>query len=98
MLDWPGCGVARAFLMRSSTRDLLFGVALGALAPPALGTGGVTLTLRHLALAREQAATRAQESAASLVADTQAALRREARLLARDPALVEGVSKGDWAT
>ncbi len=56
------------------------------------------MALRHLALAREQAATRAQESAASLVADTQAALRREARLLARDPALVEGVSKGDWAT
>jgi GAF domain-containing protein/CheY-like chemotaxis protein len=84
--------------MRSSTRDLLFGAALGALALSALGAGGVTLALRHLALAREQAATRAQESAASLVADTQVALRREARLLARDPALVEGVSKGDWAT
>ncbi len=84
--------------MRSSTRDLLFGVALGALVISTLGVGGVTLSLRHMALAREQAAVRAQESAAALVADTQAALRREARLLARDPALVDGVAKGDWAT
>src|SRR6266536_6065578 len=83
--------------MRSSTRDLLFGVALAALALSALGAGGVTLALRHLALAREQAAASAQESAAALVADTQAALLREARLLARDPALVDGVAKGDWA-
>src|SRR6266508_3277418 len=84
--------------MRSSTRDLLFGVALGALVISTLGVGGVTLSLRHMALARDQAAVRAQESAAALVADTQAALRREARLLARDPALVDGVAKGDWAT
>jgi GAF domain-containing protein len=84
--------------MRSSTRDLLFGVALGALALSALGAGGVAVALRHLSLAREQAAARAQESAATLVADTQAALHREARLLARDPALVDGVAKGDWAT
>src|SRR3990167_2549946 len=83
--------------MRSSTRDLLFGVALGALALSALGAGGVAVALRHLSLAREQA-VRAQESAAALVADTQAALHREARLLARDPALADGVAKGDWAT
>src|SRR3990167_8592175 len=82
--------------MRSSTRDLLFGVALGALALSALGAGGVAVALRHLSLAREQA-VRAQESAAALLADTQAALHREARLLARDPALVDGVAKGDWA-
>src|SRR3970282_470223 len=84
--------------MRSSTRDLLFGVALGAMALSALGAGGVTVALRQLSLAREQAAATAQESAAALVADTQAALHREARLLARDPALVDGVAKGDWAT
>src|ERR1700693_532347 len=83
--------------MRSSTRDLLFGLGLGALALSALGAGGVAVALRHLSLAREQAAARAQESAATLVADTQAALHREARLLARDPALVDGVAKGDWA-
>src|ERR1700675_4348009 len=84
--------------MRPSTRDLLFGVALGSLALSALGVGGVVVALRSLSLAREQAAARAQESAATLVADTQAALHREARLLARDPALVDGVTKGDWAT
>jgi len=84
--------------MRFSTRDLLFGVALGALALSALGAGGVAVALRHVSLAREQAAARAQESSATLVADTQAALHREARLLARDPALVDGVAKGDWAT
>src|SRR6266571_1647139 len=84
--------------MRSSTRDLLFGVALGALALSALGVGGVALALRHISVAREQAAASAQESAAALVAETQAALLREARLLARDPALVDGVAKGDWAT
>src|SRR6202795_250754 len=84
--------------MRPSTRDLLFGVALGSLALSALGVGGVVVALRSLSLAREQAAARAQESAATLVADTQAALHREARLLARDPALVDGLAKGDWAT
>jgi len=84
--------------MRSSTRDLLFGVALAALALSALGAGGVAVALRDLSLAREQAAARAQESVAALVADTQAVLHREARLLARDPALVAGVAKGDWAT
>src|SRR3989304_5715257 len=84
--------------MRSSTRDLLFGVALGAMALSALGAGGVTVALRQLSLAREQAAARAPESVAALVADTQAALHREARLLARDPALADGVAKGDWAT
>jgi len=84
--------------MRSSTRDLLFGVALGALALSALGAGGVAVALRQFSLAREQAVARAQESAAALVADAHAALHREARLLARDPALVAGVAKGDWAT
>jgi GAF domain-containing protein/CheY-like chemotaxis protein len=84
--------------MRSSTRGPLFGVALGALALSALGAGGVAVTLRQVSLARGQAAAGAQESAAALVADAQAALLREARLLARDPALVAGVVKGDWAT
>ena len=84
--------------MRSSTRDLLFGVALGTLALSALGAGGVGIALRHLSVAREQAAARAQEAVGTLVADTQAALHREARLLARDPALVDGVAKSDWAT
>jgi GAF domain-containing protein/ActR/RegA family two-component response regulator len=84
--------------MRSSRWGLFFGVALGALALSALGAGGVAVTLRQISLAREQVAADAQESAAALVADAQAALGREARLLAREPALVDGVAKGDWAT
>jgi GAF domain-containing protein/ActR/RegA family two-component response regulator/anti-sigma regulatory factor (Ser/Thr protein kinase) len=63
-----------------------------------VGVGGGAAALRQLTIAREAAAARAQESLATLLADTQAALRREARLLARDPALVDGVAKGDWAT
>src|SRR5437899_10779625 len=38
------------------------------------------------------AATRA------LLGETQQALLREARFLANDPAVIEGVVKGDWAT
>src|SRR5262249_60760803 len=48
---------------------------------------------RHeMRLADGIAATRA------LLGETQQALLREARLLASDPAVVEGVVKGDWAT
>ena len=83
--------------MRPSTRNLLFGVALGALVLSAIGIGGAAVALRQLAIAREAAVGRSQEALAALLADTQAALRREARLLAKDPALVEGVAKGDWA-
>ena len=58
---------------------------------------GVTLLeqtqARHeMRLADAIAATRA------LLGETQQALLREARLLASDPAVVEGVVKGDWAT
>ena len=84
--------------MRPSTRGLLFGVALGALVLSSVGVGGGAAAMRQLTIAREASAARAQESLATLLADTQAALRREARLLARDPALVDGVAKGDWAT
>ena len=83
--------------MRPSTRSLLFGVALGALVLSAVGIGGAAVALRQLAISREAAAARTQDAVAALLTDTQAALQREARLLARDPALVEGVAKGDWA-
>ena len=64
----------------------------------ALGIGGAAVALRQLGFAREASATRAQDSLAALLLETQEVLRREARLLARDPALVEGVARGDWAT
>jgi GAF domain-containing protein/CheY-like chemotaxis protein len=97
MLFWPGVSGSRSF-MRSSTRNLLFGAVLAAVVASAVGLGGVAVTLRHLALSREEAAARAQEALALAVSDTQTALRREARLLAREPALVDGVVAGDWAT
>ena len=58
----------------------------------------MALTRRQLALSREIAAAQTVSAAAVLVADTAGALEREAALLARDPALVEGAAKGDWAT
>ncbi|HWN92125.1 MAG TPA: hypothetical protein VNQ15_11960, partial [Verrucomicrobiae bacterium] len=84
--------------MRFSTRHLLFVAALATLVLSGLGLGGVAVTLRHLSFARQEAAARGQETAGLLIADAQAALRREAGLLARDAALVDGVAKGDWAT
>jgi GAF domain-containing protein/CheY-like chemotaxis protein len=84
--------------MRSSTRHLVFLAALAALVLSGLGMGGVAVTLRHLSLDRQEAAARGQETAGLLIADALSALRREAGLLARDPALVDGVARGDWAT
>src|SRR6266545_221532 len=83
--------------MRPSTRSLLFGVALGALALSAIGIGGAAIARRQLAISREAAAVRTQEAVTALLSETHAALRREGRLLARDPALVEGVARADWA-
>ena len=84
--------------MRFSTRHLVFVASLATLVLSGLGMGGVAVTLRHLSFARQEAVARGQETAGLLIADAQAALRREAGLLARDAALVDGVAKGDWAT
>src|SRR6266536_2441883 len=83
--------------MRPSTRSLLFGVALGVLALSAVGIGGAAIARRQLAISREAAAARTQEAVTALLSEAHAALRREGRLLARDPALVEGVARADWA-
>src|SRR3989442_12123320 len=98
MLIAPGDLRPRMFSMRFSTRHLLFVAALATLVFSGLGMGGVAVTLRHLSFARQEAVARGQETAGLLIADAQAALRREAGLLARDAALVDGVAKGDWAT
>jgi GAF domain-containing protein/ActR/RegA family two-component response regulator len=97
MLDATGPEVPGSF-MRASTRSLLFGVALGALVLSALGLGGAAVALRQLTIVREAAAARSQESVTSLLSEAQTGLRREARLLAREPALSDGLAKGDWAT
>src|SRR5262249_7692866 len=50
-----------------------------------------------LDIIRDATVARTQESVAAVLTDVQSALRREAKLLAKDPALVEGVARGDWA-
>jgi GAF domain-containing protein/CheY-like chemotaxis protein len=71
----------------------------GVLAALALAwAAGAAWLLRDLAARHEARADRSAEAARVSVRVTQQALVREARLLAQDPAIVEGVVKGDWAT
>jgi GAF domain-containing protein/CheY-like chemotaxis protein len=80
---------ARGFLVPF----LLLAIPLGILA--ALG---FVSAHRQLARAREAAIARTVDAATVLIADYQESLRRETVLLARDPAVIEGTVKGDWAT
>ncbi|HSR22300.1 MAG TPA: GAF domain-containing protein, partial [Candidatus Eisenbacteria bacterium] len=72
---------------------LVLAVPLGILA----GLGFLSAE-RQLARTRENAIARTVDAVTALVADYQQALERETLLLARDPAVVEGTAKGDWAT
>jgi GAF domain-containing protein len=91
-----GSQLARPVLR--SLRAFLIAFALIALPLGLLAGAGVAVALRQLAHSRETAATQMLGAVTTLVAGTESALRREAELLARDPALIEGVSRGDWAT
>jgi GAF domain-containing protein/CheY-like chemotaxis protein len=71
---------------------LLLAVPLGILA----GLGFIAAH-RQLARTRDAAVARTVDAVTALVADYQESLRRETILLARDPAVVEGAGKGDWA-
>ena len=71
---------------------LVLAVPLGILA----GLGFLSAE-RQLARTREDAIARTVDAVTALVADYQQALERETLLLARDPAVVEGAAKGDWA-
>jgi GAF domain-containing protein/CheY-like chemotaxis protein len=71
---------------------LLLAVPLGILA----GLGFIAVH-RQLARTRDAAVARTVDAVTALVADYQESLRRETILLARDPAVVEGAGKGDWA-
>jgi GAF domain-containing protein/ActR/RegA family two-component response regulator len=81
-----------------SLRVYLVSFALIALPLGALAGAGLTVVLRELARSRETATQSASGAVAMAVGDVERALRREAVLLARDPALIDGVSKRDWAT
>ncbi|HKW92137.1 MAG TPA: GAF domain-containing protein, partial [Methylomirabilota bacterium] len=80
---------ARAFLVPF----LLLAVPLAILA----GLGYISAS-RQLARGRDAAIARTVDAVTALVADYQESLRRETVLLARDPAVIEGTVKGDWAT
>jgi GAF domain-containing protein/CheY-like chemotaxis protein len=71
---------------------LLLVIPLGILA----GLGFIAAH-RQLERTRDAAVARTVDAVTALVADYQESLRRETILLARDPAVVEGTAKGDWA-
>ncbi len=71
---------------------LLLAIPLGILA----GLGFIAAH-RQLERTRDAAVARTVDAVNALVADYQESLRRETILLARDPAVVEGTAKGDWA-
>ena len=81
------------FTRRVVVPFLLLAIPLGILA--ALG---YVSAARQLGRTRDDAIARTVNAVTVLVADYQEALRRETLLLARDPAVVEGVARGDWAT
>jgi GAF domain-containing protein/ActR/RegA family two-component response regulator len=61
-------------------------------------TGGAALLLRQIDARHDALIDVIVERVASGVHEQQAALLREATLLAQDPAVVDGAHKGDWAT
>ncbi|HEX9747255.1 MAG TPA: GAF domain-containing protein [Methylomirabilota bacterium] len=71
---------------------LMLAVPLGILA----GLGFIAAH-RQLERTRDAAVARTVDAVTALVADYQESLRRETIILARDPAVVEGTAKGDWA-
>jgi GAF domain-containing protein/ActR/RegA family two-component response regulator/anti-sigma regulatory factor (Ser/Thr protein kinase) len=83
----------RRFVRSFLVPFLLLAIPLGMLA----GLGFVAAD-RQLARTRDAAVARTVDAVTALVSDYQEALRRETQLLARDPAVVEGTTKGDWAT
>ncbi|HEY5724915.1 MAG TPA: hypothetical protein VIX40_03075, partial [Methylomirabilota bacterium] len=82
----------RRFLTSFVVPFLLLAIPLGILA----GLGFVAAH-RQLERTREAAVARTVDAVSALVTDYQESLRRETILLARDPAVVEGTVKGDWA-
>jgi GAF domain-containing protein/ActR/RegA family two-component response regulator/anti-sigma regulatory factor (Ser/Thr protein kinase) len=79
-------------------RSFLLSFALIAVPLGVLAGAGVSVALRQLAEARAAATERTLSTVTAVVADGLDGLRREAVLLARDPSIVEGAVKGDWAT
>jgi GAF domain-containing protein len=83
----------RRFIRRFLVPFLLLAIPMGMLA----GLGFIAAH-RQLERTRAAAVARTVDAVTALVADYQDSLRRETVLLARDPAVIEGTAKGDWAT
>ena len=84
--------------MRRFTRGFLVPFLLLAIPLGILASLGFVAAHRQLVRTRDAAIARTVDAVTVLVADYQDSLRRETVLLARDPAVIEGVEKGDWAT
>ncbi|HEY7652140.1 MAG TPA: GAF domain-containing protein, partial [Methylomirabilota bacterium] len=82
----------RRFIRGFLVPFLVLAIPLGILA----GLGFIAAH-RQLERTRDAAIARTVDAVTALVADYQESLRRETVLLARDPAVVEGTTKGDWA-
>ncbi|HET7876797.1 MAG TPA: GAF domain-containing protein, partial [Methylomirabilota bacterium] len=84
--------------MLKSLRAFLLSFGLIAVPLGVLACAGLWVTMRQLGEARQAATERSLSAVAALLADSLDGLRREAVLLARDPSVVEGAVRGDWAT
>ncbi|MFZ1058587.1 MAG: cache domain-containing protein, partial [Candidatus Rokuibacteriota bacterium] len=84
--------------MRWSTRVLLSSLAAVLVPLLVLTAVGVPSIADRFSQSTEAALQGSVRAVAALVAGGLEDLRREARLLARDPTIVQGVVKSDWAT
>ena len=84
--------------MRWSTRVLLSSLAAVLVPLLVLTAVGVPSIADRFSQSTEAALQGSVRAVAALVASGLEDLRREARLLARDPTIVQGVVKSDWAT
>lgn len=90
--DPPGRGAPL-----SGGRRLLL-IALAVVGVAAVWAGGGRLLLRQLDARHAAQLDVGVERVAGALRDAEAALLREATLLAQDPAVIEGAARGDWPT
>jgi hypothetical protein len=83
--------------VRRLVRGFLVPFAVLAVPLGILAALGFVAAHRQLERSREAAVGRTLDAVTALVVDYQESLRRETVMLARDPAVVEGATRGDWA-
>src|SRR5215475_6437786 len=82
--------------MRRSLLSFAASFAVVAIPLGVLAAAGTAVVLGRLDADREAAIGRSLHVLRVLVSETDQALRREASVLARDPALAESAARGDW--